>query len=64
MSDQRRSSFPQVFENEITDFTISPFSEKLLTFHSGFLMAAAISYYGTAAAASMRGDLALSCENR
>ncbi|PLT28667.1 DUF3231 family protein [Peribacillus deserti] len=53
---------PRSLDNEVTDSTIAPFSEKLMVFHTGFLMTAAISYYGTAAVACMRGDLTLSCE--
>ncbi|MCH1627643.1 DUF3231 family protein [Ferdinandcohnia quinoae] len=53
---------PRSLETEITNSTVAPFSEKLMLFHSGFLIAAAISYYGTAAVACMRADIAVHCE--
>ncbi|WP_251551058.1 DUF3231 family protein [Neobacillus muris] len=49
-------------DTEITTSTVSPFSDRLITFHSGFLIAAAISYYGTASTASARVDITTSCE--
>ncbi|WP_342048825.1 DUF3231 family protein [Bacillus sp. OTU530] len=53
---------PRTFDSEITNSKVAPFSDKLMLFHSGFLFAAAISYYGTAAIYSMRADIALNCE--
>lgn len=53
---------PRTFESEIIHSTFSPFSDKLMLFHSGFLFGAAISYYGTAAIYCLRADLALLCE--
>ncbi|MFP3125882.1 DUF3231 family protein [Ectobacillus funiculus] len=53
---------PHTFESEITNSNVAPFSDKLMLFHSGFLFAAAISYYGTAAITSMRADIAVQCE--
>jgi hypothetical protein len=53
---------PCPLELEITTSTVSPFSDKLLLFHTDFLFAAAISYYGAASVAVMRADLALLCE--
>lgn len=53
---------PPTFDSEITNSNVAPFSDKLMLFHSGFLFAAAISYYGTAAIYSMRADIALHCE--
>lgn len=53
---------PRSFDTEITNSNVSPFSDKLIMFHSGFLVAAAISYYGTAAVACMRADIAMLCE--
>ncbi|WP_066365355.1 DUF3231 family protein [Neobacillus fumarioli] len=52
----------RTLDTEITTSVISPFSDKLIMFHAGFLIAAAISYYGTAAVASMRADIAAYCE--
>ena len=53
---------PRSFDSEITNSNVAPFSEKLMLFHSGFLFAAAISYYGSAAIYSMRADIAIQCE--
>jgi hypothetical protein len=53
---------PRSLESEITNSTVAPFSEKLMLFLSGFLVAAAISYYGTASVAVMRADLSIFCE--
>jgi hypothetical protein len=53
---------PCPLELEVTNSTDSPFSDKLMLFHTDFLFAAAISYYGAASVAVMRADLALLCE--
>jgi hypothetical protein len=49
-------------DTEITNSTTAPFSDKLFLFHSGFLLASAISYYGTASVSSMRADISVHCE--
>lgn len=48
---------PPTFDAEITDSTNSPFSEKLIMFHVGFLFTTAMIYYGTGWASSPRRDL-------
>jgi len=48
---------PPIFDAEITDSTISPFSDKLLMFQVGFLFSTAMVYYGTGWATSPRRDL-------
>ncbi len=48
---------PKVFESEVTDSAVSPFSDKLMLFHITGLLSAAISYYGEAAALSQRRDI-------
>ncbi|MCM3413153.1 DUF3231 family protein [Metabacillus litoralis] len=48
---------PPIFEAEISDSTISPFSEKLMMFQIGFLFSSAMVYYGTGWASSPRTDL-------
>ncbi|MBM7585402.1 rubrerythrin [Bacillus pakistanensis] len=53
---------PRSLESEITNSKIAPFSDKLMLFHSGFLVAVAVSYYGTAAVACLRADIAMGCE--
>jgi Protein of unknown function (DUF3231) len=49
---------PRTFESEVTDSTISPFSDKLMVFHVTSLLSSAIGYYGEAMAISQRRDLA------
>ncbi|WP_342043814.1 DUF3231 family protein [Bacillus sp. OTU2372] len=53
---------PSTYDSEITNSNVSPFSDKLMLFHAGFLFAAAISYYGTAVIYSMRADIVTFCE--
>jgi hypothetical protein len=48
---------PKSLETEVTISTDSPFSDKLLMYHMGFLFQAAQNYHGAALAASMRTDL-------
>jgi hypothetical protein len=48
---------PKIFESEVTDSTISPFSDKLMLFHITGLLSAALSYYSEAAALSQRRDI-------
>ncbi|WP_462408589.1 DUF3231 family protein [Neobacillus sp. Marseille-QA0830] len=49
-------------DTEITTSTVSPFSNRLMAFHAGFLLSAAISYYGAASTASARVDITTNCE--
>jgi len=48
---------PTSWETEITTITESPFSDKLMLFHIGFLMQASQAYHGTGLASAMRIDL-------
>lgn len=50
---------PESWDAEITASTISPFSDKLIMFHSAFLVNAALSYYGAAIGSSLRSDIIL-----
>ncbi|WP_462411534.1 DUF3231 family protein [Neobacillus sp. Marseille-QA0830] len=50
---------PDKWDNEITDSTVSPFSDKLLMFHAGFLVNAALTYYGASIGSSFRPDIIL-----
>jgi hypothetical protein len=50
---------PEKWDVEITDSTISPFSDKLMMFHAAFLVNAALSYYGAALGSSLRSDIML-----
>jgi len=50
---------PEKWDAEITDSTISPFSDKLIMFHAGFLVNAALSYYGASLGSSLRSDIIL-----
>lgn len=48
---------PQAWESEVTNSTMSPISDKLIMYHSGFLFQVALAYYGAAMAVSTRADL-------
>ncbi|MCI3921208.1 DUF3231 family protein [Paenibacillus sp. TRM 82003] len=48
---------PTSWETEITTSTDSPFSDKLMLYHIGFLMQASQAYHGAGLASSMRIDL-------
>jgi hypothetical protein len=48
---------PEKWDTEITDSTVSPFSDKLIMFHAGFLVNAALTYYGASLGSSFRSDL-------
>ncbi|MEW9052111.1 MAG: DUF3231 family protein [Neobacillus sp.] len=50
---------PEKWDNEITNSTVSPFSDKLLMFHAGFLVNAALTYYGASLGSSFRSDIIL-----
>ena len=50
-------NFPISWESMVTDSTISPFSDKLIMFHTGFLASAAVGFYGAGQAVCMRRDL-------
>lgn len=48
---------PEKWDIEITDSTVSPFSDKLIMYHAGFLVNAALSYYGASIGSSFRSDI-------
>ncbi len=50
---------PEKWDAEITDSTVSPFSDKLMMFHAALLVNSAISYYSAALGASLRSDIIL-----
>jgi len=50
---------PEKWDIEITDSTVSPFSDKLMMFHIAFLVNAALSYYGSSIGTSYRTDITL-----
>ncbi|MGG1401534.1 DUF3231 family protein [Bacillus salipaludis] len=50
---------PKRWDAEITDSTISPFSDKLMMSHAAFLVNAALSYYGAGLGSSLRSDMIL-----
>lgn len=52
-------NFPISWESMVTNSTVTPFSDKLMMFHMGFLSSAAIGFYGAGQAACMRRDLSL-----
>jgi hypothetical protein len=47
------------WDTHVTDSQVAPFSDKLMIFHSAFLIQAAMAYYGTALSGAMRRDLGL-----
>ncbi|MGF9891386.1 DUF3231 family protein [Priestia megaterium] len=53
---------PQSLETEVTDSTVSPFSDKLMLMQAGFLFGVAVTYFNAALIASMRVDIAAHCE--
>lgn len=54
---------PKSLETEVSMSTDSPFSDKLLMYHMGFLFQAAQTYNGTGLASSMRTDLVTTYES-
>lgn len=53
---------PPMWDTEVTSSTISPFSDKLIMYHTGFVFNMGMAYYGVALASSFRRDLAVQCE--
>ncbi|WP_413305663.1 DUF3231 family protein [Bacillus sp. 1P10SD] len=53
---------PKSWETEVTTSTTSPFSDKLMMYHIGFLFQAAQAYHGTGLASAMRTDLVAAFE--
>ncbi|OIJ14083.1 hypothetical protein BKP35_07735 [Anaerobacillus arseniciselenatis] len=53
---------PMSWESEITTSQDSPFSDKLMLYHIGFLMQTAQAYHGTGLASAMRTDLVVTYE--
>lgn len=53
---------PKSWETEVTTSTDSPFSDKLMMYHIGFLFQAAQAYHGTGLAGAMRMDLVAAYE--
>ncbi|MEH7332002.1 DUF3231 family protein [Neobacillus drentensis] len=54
---------PMSWESEVTTSKDSPFSDKLMLYHMGFLIQTAQVYYGTGLAGAMRTDLAVVYES-
>lgn len=48
---------PEKWDNEITNSTESPFSDKLIMFHAAFLVDAALTYYGASLGSNFRTDI-------
>jgi len=53
---------PKSLETEVTTSTDSPFSDKLILYHMGFLFQAAQNYHGAGLASAMRTDLVATYE--
>ncbi|MDC3417666.1 DUF3231 family protein [Aquibacillus salsiterrae] len=49
---------PMPWDIEVTDSEVSPFSDKLMVFHTSLINASSISNYATSSAASLRADVA------
>lgn len=54
---------PRSWETEVTSSTDSPFSDKLMMYHIGFLYQASQIYHGTGLASAMRTDLVVAYES-
>lgn len=54
---------PKSWETEVTTSTDSPFSDKLMLYHIGFLFQAAQNYHGAGLASAMRTDLVTTYES-
>lgn len=50
---------PMTWDNEVTDSVISPFSDKLIMFHTGAMIAAGLGNYAASAAVSQRSDIGI-----
>ncbi|MFP7225388.1 DUF3231 family protein, partial [Priestia filamentosa] len=53
---------PQSLETEVTNSTVSPFSDKLMLLQTGFLFGVAVTYYNASVISSMRADISAHCE--
>jgi hypothetical protein len=53
------TSYPSTWDGEISHSTVSPFSDKLLLFHTNMIGAVGMADYGTAISASLRKDLGI-----
>ncbi|HJV44208.1 MAG TPA: DUF3231 family protein [Bacillota bacterium] len=50
---------PPSWDSDVTNSTTPPFSDRMMLYHVGFLFGAAVAYYGTGLATSLRSDLVL-----
>ncbi|ULT54657.1 DUF3231 family protein [Neobacillus drentensis] len=53
---------PPLWDSDVTDSTVPPFSDKLIMYLTGFLFGTAIAYYGAGLGTTMRSDLVLNYE--
>jgi hypothetical protein len=53
---------PKSCETEVTDSSVSPFSERLMLLQTGFFFGVAVTYYNAALISSMRADISAHCE--
>ncbi|MBE2973193.1 DUF3231 family protein [Priestia megaterium] len=53
---------PRLLDAEITNSDVTPFSDKLMVFHAGFLFHLATTYYAAAMITSMRIDIVGHCD--
>ncbi len=54
---------PKFWETEVTTSTDSPFSDKLMQYHVGFLFQAAQNYHGAGLSSAMRTDFVTTYES-
>jgi hypothetical protein len=52
-------SVPMTSDFDVTDSTVSPFSDKLMMFHTTALIAIGMAYYGTSMSTSVRRDISV-----
>lgn len=50
-------NFPISWDSMVTNSTSTPFSDKLMMYHIGFLTSSAVAFYGAGLASSLRRDL-------
>ncbi|PAK44334.1 DUF3231 family protein, partial [Priestia megaterium] len=53
---------PKSCETEVTDSTVSPFSDRLMLLQTGFFFGVAVTYFNAALISSMRADIAVNNE--
>ncbi|CAG7640337.1 hypothetical protein PAESOLCIP111_04125 [Paenibacillus solanacearum] len=55
--EEEQLTTPRMWESDVTESTVSPFSDKLMMYHMAFLTSTALTFYATGLASSMRPDV-------